>query len=210
MSAGLRKFLRFGHHEVLVVTSGSDSKPHPAPMGVEASEDRLLLRPYVTTVTYRNLKARPELSMNFTQDARYFFRALLRPGELEFRGGRRGGVLIVCGDFDLYVEGRANLVGVEGSRATFVVEVEEVYEGPGSRLALSRANNALIEALTYYTKVAALAGSSNLEGVVGDYLDLIELNLTLVRRLGSGELVSMASELEGVLRRLVGGGLRLG
>ncbi|MEM3948161.1 MAG: DUF447 family protein [Zestosphaera sp.] len=211
MAAELRKFLRFGHHEALAVTSNNDLTPHASPMGVEFSGTQLLLRPYTSTTTYRNLMVRPYLTLNFTQDARYFFQALLRPGELGFRTGRRGNVPVICGDFDLYVEGHASLAGVEGVRAVFLIDFDDVYTGTGSRLALSRANNALLEALTYYTKVKALAGAGNEHAdAVSDYLNLIELNLTLVRRLGGGELVDMADELEEALRRLVGGGLRQG
>ncbi|MEM2020726.1 MAG: DUF447 family protein [Zestosphaera sp.] len=209
MPTDIDRFLRFRHHEALMVTLDEGLRPHTAPMGVEYVEARVLVRPYVNTKTFHNLKANPEVSLNFTQDSRYFFEALLKPDRLRYRIGRCGRVPVIEGSFDLYIEGRVNLVDLSGERGVFVVYVSEAYEGPGSRLAFSRANNALLEALVYYTKVKVMI-REGFEGEVSDYLGLIKLNLNLVRRIGGRELVSMADELEDVVKGLVGGALRQG
>ncbi|MGC8974986.1 MAG: DUF447 domain-containing protein [Thermoprotei archaeon] len=202
----ISKFLRFGRHESIAVTLDEELVPHAAPMGVEYSESNLVLRPFKSSKTYSNLISRPQLSLNFTHDARYFFKSIFRHEEILFDFSSSGGVPVIRGDFDLYVEGRAKLLDLVGERAVFLVIAEKVYEGPGSKLALSRANNALLEALIYYTKVAALVNDKSEE--LTEYLNLLRINLNLVRKLGNPELVEMANTIEGGIRMLLGDKLR--
>jgi hypothetical protein len=200
------RFLRFGYHESIAVTLSDELKPHAAPMGVEYGEPHLILRPYRNSKTYANLVSRPPLSLNFTSDARYFFKAIFSQKELVFDFIDSSKVPVIRGDFDLYVVGRAKLSDMVGERAVFLVTAERVYEGPGSRLALSRANNALLEALVYYTKVAALVNEGYRD--LTEYLNLLRINLNLVRKLGSHELVEMANIVEEELNGLLGDSLR--
>lgn len=199
----ISKFLRFGYHESIAVTLDEKSEPHVAPMGVEHSGSYLVLRPYKSSKTYANLIFRPLLSLNFTCDARYFFRAIFRREEIDFDFSDLRSPPMIRGDFDLYVRGRAKLLEVIDDRAVFLVTAEEVYEGPGSKLALSRANNALLEALVYYTKVAALVNEEGRR--IAEYLDLLRVNINLVRKLGNPELVEMANTIENKLSELLGG-----
>lgn len=202
----VNKFLRFGYHESIAVTLNNELEPHAAPMGVEYDEPHLILKPYRNTKTYANLISRPPLSLNFTSDSRYFFKAIFCQKELVFDFIDRGEAPVIRGDFDLYVVGRAKLSGMAGERAVFLVTAEKVYEGPGSRLALSRANNALLEALVYYTKVVALINEGYKD--LTEYLNLLRINLNLVRKLGSHELIEMANIVEGKLNGLLGDVLR--
>src|ERR671938_399513 len=56
--------------EGLVTTTGPDGAMHLAPMGprVEPDWSRFLLRPFPTSQTYRNLKARPQGVLHVTDD----------------------------------------------------------------------------------------------------------------------------------------------
>ncbi|MEM4646100.1 MAG: DUF447 family protein [Zestosphaera sp.] len=202
----INKFLRFRYHESIVVTLNEESSPHVAPMGVEYSEPYLILRPYRSSKTYTNLVLRPMLSLNFTHDARYFFKAIFKQEEIDFEFSGLERPPVIRGNFDLYVEGRAKLLDSADDRAVFLVTAEKVYEGLGSKLALSRANNALLEALVYYTKIAALVSKGDKE--IPEYLNLLRINLNLVRKLGNPELVEMANTIESKLSELLGGRLR--
>ena len=65
--------------EGLVTTLNDDGSPHLAPMGprVDAGFTRLLLRPFPTSETYRNLVAHPEGVLHVTDDALLIARAAL-------------------------------------------------------------------------------------------------------------------------------------
>ena len=203
MNEIISKFLRFGYHESIAVTLGENSVPHATPMGVEYDGLRLLLKPYKSSKTYANLISRPQLSLNFTHDARYFFKAIFKQKEIVFDFSDSGTVPVIRGDFDLYVEGQAKLLDLVNDRSIFLVVVEKIREGPGSRLALSRANNALLEALVYYTKVAALINKKSEE--IAEYLNLLRINLNLIKKLGNPELMEMADTIESRLNELLGG-----
>src|SRR5690242_12982895 len=63
--------------EGIVTTLNIDGTPHIAPMGpiVDAEFSRMLLRPYRTSVTYRNLKRTGQGVLHVTDDVGLFARA---------------------------------------------------------------------------------------------------------------------------------------
>jgi hypothetical protein len=63
--------------EGIVTTLGEDGSPHIAPMGpiVDANFERLLLRPFSTSVTHRNLKRTREGVLHVTDDVELIARA---------------------------------------------------------------------------------------------------------------------------------------
>jgi hypothetical protein len=65
--------------EGLVTTRNPDGTPHLAPMGprVEGDFTRLVLRPFPTSTTYRNLLAHPEGVLHVTDDALLLAKAAL-------------------------------------------------------------------------------------------------------------------------------------
>jgi uncharacterized protein len=69
--------------EGIITTLGGDGSPHVAPMGpiVDADFDRLLLRPFRTSVTYENLKRSGEGVLHVTDDVELFARAAV--GQLQ-------------------------------------------------------------------------------------------------------------------------------
>ena len=69
--------------EGIVTTLNADGSPHIAPMGpiVDANFERLLLRPFRTSMTYRNLKRTGEGVLHVTDDVELFARAAV--GRLE-------------------------------------------------------------------------------------------------------------------------------
>jgi hypothetical protein len=69
--------------EGIVTTLNSDGSPNIAPMGpiVDSTFERLLLRPFRTSLTYRNLKRSGEGVLHVTDDVELFARAAV--GRLE-------------------------------------------------------------------------------------------------------------------------------
>jgi hypothetical protein len=63
--------------ETIVTTIGADGLVNCAPMGVEWGEDRIVLKPFVETTTYRNLVATSAAVVNLTDDVRVFARAAI-------------------------------------------------------------------------------------------------------------------------------------
>ncbi len=190
----LLKYLRHGHHEAVAVTLREGGSPNPAPMGVDLGFGRgIILKPYLTTSTLQNLMRLPEVTLNFTMDSTVFLNALLRREDMNYLPARSVKPPVINGPIDLYVEGRVTDVEVDlkGGRASVYVEPITVYEGPGSSLAFSRVDSAMIEALIYLTKAEALIHNVGPE-VISALLRKVSESLTLVERLGSDEMINAA------------------
>ncbi len=180
----LREYLRYGHAEAIVVTLDDHGKPNPAPMGIDLEDNYLVVRPYKTSRTYRNILRNVEASVNITNDSIVFFKALYFKHELKFRPARKLRVPVIDDFIDLYVEGKVDRIVDEGNRASFYLNVLDVYEGKGSRLGYSRANSALVDILIYASKIEALSGLIDCSSLKSMYEKISDLSL-LIRRLGN-------------------------
>jgi uncharacterized protein len=63
--------------ESLVTTLDSEGHPNFAPMGVEWRDAEIVLKPYRTTATFRNLRATPEAVVNLVDDVLFYVQGAL-------------------------------------------------------------------------------------------------------------------------------------
>ena len=63
--------------ETIVTTVAEDGVVNCAPMGVEWGEPSIVLKPFLDTVTYRNVRATGAAVINLTDDVRVFARAAI-------------------------------------------------------------------------------------------------------------------------------------
>jgi hypothetical protein len=63
--------------ETIVTTVGGDGSVNCAPMGVEWGEDRIVLKPFLETLTYVNLVRTGVAVINLTDDVRIFARTAI-------------------------------------------------------------------------------------------------------------------------------------
>ncbi len=193
LSSILRRYFRYGHHEAIITTIDMLGNANVAPMGVFLSNDYVVLRPYVSTRTYRNLTEVPEAVVNVTNDSVLFYKALYEKNSLRLRRARVVRVPIIDGPIDLYIECNVEKYFINNERATIYLKPLCVYEGPGSKIAFSRANSLLIEVLVYLTKISARVLDVN------EVKDRIECFLSIIERLGSEELILIAKSIRSKL-----------
>ncbi len=198
------KALRYGHHEAVVVTVDGSGKPHAAAMGVKAQGKDLVIFPYVSTRTYRNITQGSSVSLALTQDSTVFCRVVVEPRELKFKEGRSRGTYILDDNVDLYIEALPRLLSEDSKRAFILLKVLDAYEGRGSLIAFSRANALLIESLVYLTKIRALLQGSPSRDCyeLGRWLEVLRYSISLVKRLGSEELIRCADAVVDEVRKL--------
>jgi len=196
--------LRYGHHEAIVVTVDSSGKPHAAAMGVRAQGKDLVISPYVSTRTYRNIIRGSLVSLALTQDSTVFCRVVVEPRELKFKEGRSRGIYLLDDNVDLHVEAVPKLLSEGSTRAFVLLKVLDAYEGRGSLIAFSRANALLVESLVYLTKIRALLQSSPSGDFceLGKWLEVLRYSISLVKRLGSEELIRCADAVVDEVRKL--------
>ncbi|MEM1527424.1 MAG: DUF447 family protein [Sulfolobales archaeon] len=186
----LEKVLRFGHHEAIAVTVGESGEPHAAAMGVRLIRNDLVMYPYINTKTYRNIQAGSEVSLAFTHNALVFCDVVMRPSRLRFKRGRRQSTFVLDADVDFYIEALPKHIVLEDQRALVFMSVAEVYEGVREYFSYSRANSMLIEALVYFTKLRAYRfKSSLLSEDAKEWLNALQHSISVVKKLGSSELI---------------------
>lgn len=201
----LSDYLRLGHHEAVIVTINHSGLSNPAPMGIELKGESIIITPYTRTKTYRNLTSVNELTINLTHDSIIYFDSLYRKERIRYFSSRTVEPPVIDGNVDLYIEGvvTESRVLPDHTRAILTVKPVEVYEGKGSKLAYSRANSCMIEALIYVTKIEALRDTAP-RSILMKYAESAFANINIVERLGRGELKFAADFLKQRLRELIG------
>jgi len=193
----VRRYLRYGLHEGICVTVDAFDRANTAPMGVETldrgSDVDVVIRPYPETRTSMNLRQVPEFTLSFTHDPVLFFNSIFHKQSLPLlpsyhvRPPRLGGSV----DLVLECKVRAQYRDMRG-RDLVIGSVSDAYECEGSKVAYSRGASAVIEALVYLTKLAALATSMSCRKRM-EYVRRINESCSLTMRIGSKELRHICS-----------------
>jgi hypothetical protein len=170
--------------ETIVTTLGVDGSVNAAPMGVEWSEQTVVLRPFVDTATSRNVLATRAAVVNLIDDVRVFAHAAIsNPQYPTFPAAVvRGAVLSDCCSWR-----EIEVVSTESAsprRARF----DGVVVHLGTRrdfVGFNRAAHAVIEAAIYATRVHLLPH---------DYLEseLRRLQVIVDKTAGPREIEAMA------------------
>ena len=140
--------------ETIVTTLAPDGALNVAPMGVEWSDDALVLKPFLETTTFRNLEATRVAVVNLTDDVGIFVDGAL--GRAEVRTGPaavvRGAVLdAACAWREVEVVER----DATPPRARFVTRV--VHRGTRRDfVGFNRARHAVLEATILATRLHLL------------------------------------------------------
>jgi hypothetical protein len=144
--------------ETIVATYDADGNPNAAPMGilVEAN-DRLLIRPYLQTRTFRNLKQHKQCTVNLTSNPEIFFKSCFK----DVVGGLPENFFIRARKVyaprlrqaEGWLEVKADEEAEVEDRAIFKCFVKAVYLGRMKPKAYCRANFAAIESIIHVTRI---------------------------------------------------------
>lgn len=140
--------------EAILTSRDSTGRINFAPMGVVWGEDRITVKPYRDTTTFRNLDGSGEAVVNLTDDVGVFARAAL--GTAEFPTDPAEAVHgAVLRDACSWRELRVEDADTAGERGRFTCRVV----GRGARrefLGFNRARNAVLEAVILATRTRFL------------------------------------------------------
>jgi hypothetical protein len=140
--------------ETIVTTLAEDGTVNCAPMGVEWDEPTIVLKPFLDTATYRNVRATGAAVVNLVDDARIFARAAVGnaryptvPAEVV-----RGVVLADCCSWR-EVQARA----IDSTPPRSRIETEVVHRGVRREfIGFNRARHAVLEAAIHATRLHLL------------------------------------------------------
>ena len=137
--------------ETIVATVGEDGRVNFAPMGVVWTPPSLVIRPYLDTATYRNLRAMREGVVNLTDNVLIFAQGALTDADFPAHPSDlvRGAILEeACAYYEVVVDA----IRDEGDRASVRCKVVgQWWVRPF--LGFNRARNAIIEAAILATRL---------------------------------------------------------
>ena len=143
--------------ETIVTTTGADGVINFAPMGVEWGEDQLVLKPFLETVTFRNLRARGVAVVNLTDDVMLFARAAISSPQYPVVPSAvvEGGAVLAdaCSWREVVVR------DVDNTPPRSRITADVVHRGTRRDfIGFNRARHAVLETAIYATRVHLLPG----------------------------------------------------
>lgn len=137
--------------ETIVTTVGAGGEVNVAPMGVEWGEERIVLKPFLETATFRNLVATGAAVVNLTDDVLLFARgAIGNPAfPTEPAAVVRGAVLAAACAWR-----EVEVVAVDATPPRSRIETRVVHRGSRREfLGFNRARHAVLEAAILATRL---------------------------------------------------------
>jgi hypothetical protein len=140
--------------EAIVTTVSVDGRVNCAPMGVEWDTDTIVLKPFLETVTYRNVVAARVAVVNLTDDVRVFARAAIsNPEYPTVPAVMIPGVVLAdcCSWRELQVR------SIDSTPPRSRIEAAVVHQGTRREfVGFNRARCAVLEAAIYATRLHIL------------------------------------------------------
>jgi len=140
--------------ETIVTTLAEDGAVNCAPMGVEWSEDAIVLKPFIETATYRNVMATRTAVVHLVDDVRVFARAVIEnpPYPTVPAVVVRGAVLANCCSWR-----EVEIRSIDSTPPRSRLEGAVVHHGVRREfIGFNRARNAVLEAAIYATRLHLL------------------------------------------------------
>ena len=140
--------------ESIVTTVSADGAVNVAPMGVEWGGDRIVLKPFLETTTYRNLAAVNAAVVHLQDDVRVFARAAIGNPVYATRPATvvRGVVLEDCCSWR-----ELETVTADSTPPRSRIEMRVVHKGVQREfVGFNRARHAVLEAAIYATRLHLL------------------------------------------------------
>ena len=137
--------------ETIVTTLDTQGAVNVAPMGVEWSDDVLVVKPFLDTTTFRNLRDTRVAVVNLTDDVRIFVRAALFSAQAPTKPATwvQGVVLSAACSWR-----EVEVTSIDATPPRSRIETRVVHRGAGTEfLGLNRARHAVLEATILATRL---------------------------------------------------------
>ena len=174
-------------HESIVSTYDESKTATAAPMGISTDDlERIVVRPYLETTTYRNLSSRRCAVINLTHDPEIFYRTAFKDAK---KGDRlpedwfEGAITVDAPRLRAayaVLEVSVEEVRAEGDRATALCRVRLAEERPLIHGPYCRSTFATIESIIHATRVKMFLEKEEMRkaepliGKINQYRDLVK------------------------------------
>jgi len=184
-------FLKGSIGETIVSTYDADGQPNAAPMGVVIeSNERLLIRPYISSLTYKNLQAKRCAVVNLTSNPELFYLTAFKEAnpdgnlspELFEKAETVDAPRLRAADATVEVS-VAEICSFGAERAEFLCNVQLVKASKALPKVYCRAQFATIEAIIHATCIKPfLRGNKREQERAFRLMELIEICQDIVNR----------------------------
>jgi hypothetical protein len=140
--------------ESIVTTMSPEGEVNVAPMGVEWGDDRIVLKPFLETTTYRNVSAIRSAVVNLIDDVRVFARAAISNPQYETEPASvvKGTLLVNCCSWR-----ELEVVTIDSTPPRSRIDMRVVHRGVKREfIGFNRARHAVLEAAIYATRLHLL------------------------------------------------------
>ena len=144
--------------ETIVTTRDTDGGVNVAPMGVEwdpsLDDSRIVLKPFLETATYRNVKSTGTAVINLVDDVRVFARAAIsNPTYATVPATSIAGVVLA----DCCAWREVDVVSIDSTPPRSRIETSVIHRGTNRDfIGFNRASHAVLETAIYATRVHML------------------------------------------------------
>jgi uncharacterized protein len=194
-------------YETIVTTYNPQDKiPNAAPMGIMFRDEKtVVISPYMTTQTFKNIEQTRYAVINFIYDLDSFFESAFsanRPKLPLHRFKPSKKVPVPClKDAFAHIEVEALEVQKESTRAKIITEIKIWDIGQIPCFPINRGYNLVLESIIHATRIVEF---KNDEKLVGPLIELIRKYRTLVTKVApGGKLVAIMAQLENRIEKKV-------
>lgn len=176
--------------EAIVSTYNADGQPNAAPMGVKTEDaTHVVIRPYISTLTYKNLQSKKCAVINVTSNPELYYRTAFKEANLEANTIEwfENAEIVDAPRLrmaDAFVEvSVAYIKSLDAERVEVLCNVQLIKAPSLLPKAYCRATFATIEAIIHATRVKVfLAGDRRMREQAYKLIELIEHYNALVNR----------------------------
>ena len=192
-------------YETIVTTyNPQDKMPNAAPMGIAFHDEKtVVISPYMTTQTFKNIQQTRYAVINFIYDLDTFFESAFGTNKpkLPLHRFKPSKKVPVPGlkDAFAYVEVETLEIQKDASRAKIIAEIKTWDVGQIPCFPINRGYNLVLESIIHATRIVEFRDD---EKLVGPLITLIKQYSTLVTKVApEGKLVALMAQLENLIEK---------
>jgi len=176
--------------ETIVSTDDAEGQSNAAPMGVTIKNaQHIAIRPYTSTLTYKNLQLKRCAVINVTANAELYYRTAFKetnpegiiPQEWFEKAQTVDAPKLRMADAHIEVS-VADITAFDAERATALCQVRQIQAPKALPKVYCRASSAIIEAVIHATRVQVLVNDRNEQKNVRRLLEMIKNCSDVVNR----------------------------
>jgi len=176
--------------ETIVSTDDAEGQSNAAPMGVTIKNaQHIAIRPYTSTLTYKNLQLKRCAVINVTANAELYYRTAFKetnpegiiPQEWFEKAQTVDAPKLRMADAHIEVS-VADITAFDAERATALCQVRQIQAPKALPKVYCRASSAIIEAVIHATRVQVLVNDRNEQKHVRRLLEMIKNCSDVVNR----------------------------